>query len=144
MSSAPLPSLAYVYVCVCMRNECNFKPLELQQMQEPMNTNYIIYTKIEFFRDSSYCKFRLYWIHYKLPFWNLVTKSIWWAHLELYKRTEISLTCKVQVIHLCRKCLNISDFTSSILTVNRGTQWICSSKYLFFRHIFAGWEMWKK
>ena len=26
----------------------------------------------------------------------------------------------------------------------RGTQWICSSKYLFFRQIFAGWEIWKK
>ena len=26
----------------------------------------------------------------------------------------------------------------------RGTQWICSSKYLFFMQIFAGWEMWKK
>ena len=26
----------------------------------------------------------------------------------------------------------------------RGTQWICSSKYLFFRLIFAGWEIWEK
>ena len=26
----------------------------------------------------------------------------------------------------------------------RGTQWICSSKYLFFRRIFAGWEIWEK
>ena len=26
----------------------------------------------------------------------------------------------------------------------RGTQWICSSKYLFLRQIFAGWEIWKK
>ena len=28
----------------------------------------------------------------------------------------------------------------------RGTQWICSSQYLFFRPIFAGWEMcpWKE
>ena len=25
----------------------------------------------------------------------------------------------------------------------RGTQWICSSKYLFFMQIFAGWEMWR-
>ena len=26
----------------------------------------------------------------------------------------------------------------------RGTQWTCSSKYLFFRPIFAGREIWKK
>ena len=27
---------------------------------------------------------------------------------------------------------------------DRGTQWICYSKYLFFRQIFAGWEIWTK
>ena len=26
----------------------------------------------------------------------------------------------------------------------RGTQWICSSKYVFFRPIFAGWKILKK
>ena len=26
----------------------------------------------------------------------------------------------------------------------RGSQWICSSKFLSFMQIFAGWEMWKK
>ena len=29
-------------------------------------------------------------------------------------------------------------------TIDRGTQWICSSKYLFFSQISAGWEILKK
>ena len=40
----------------------------------------------------------------------------------------------------------ISDTETTFLdpVVYRGTQWICSSKYLFFMQMFAGWEMWKK
>ena len=37
-------------------------------------------------------------------------------------------------------CRNLS---LAVLTKCRGTQWICSSKYLFFMQIFAGWEMWR-
>ena len=29
-------------------------------------------------------------------------------------------------------------------TTCRGTQRICFSNYLFFRQIFAGWDIWKK
>ena len=35
------------------------------------------------------------------------------------------------------------EFTRSDLPIFRSTQWICSSKYLFFMQIFAGWEMWR-
>ena len=39
---------------------------------------------------------------------------------------------------------HVDALSKKIASVIRCTQWICSSKYLFFRHIFAGWEMWKK
>ena len=42
-------------------------------------------------------------------------------------------------------CTSFNYWVDSFATYAfRGTQWICSSKYLFLRHIFAGWEMWKK
>ena len=63
--------------------------------------------------------------------------------LLLFFSFELCFPEKLTLFYFSR--LNVLETVNSPLRKSlRGTQWICSSKYLFFRHIFAGWEMWKK
>ena len=55
---------------------------------------------------------------------------------------------------LHRRCVRLNIEVQNVLSlvslgpreffiIDRGTQWICSTKYLFLWQFFAGWEMWK-
>ena len=80
---------------------------------------------------------------------NLLTIIVQCRHKSSQNPYKINKTDTVRAITISRKSKTSSimasgaDFKKNLIYY-RGTQWICSSKYLFFRHIFAGWEMWKK